>query len=158
MPGLGKHVSDTEGESWGQLSFIILNRKGGGTFLRNNLAATNFQSDYNNAAPRPLLQSPSTLKRSKCYRLASLLSRMLRVFEAVLRLKVMRYVSCANNVQQGGHFILETFFNIPVTPFSVFPAEVLQVGIQTYCVPPVGSRVRMLVGQIFNLSHPQTEI
>lgn len=42
MPGLGKHVSDTEGESWGQLSFIILNRKGGGTFLRNNLAATNF--------------------------------------------------------------------------------------------------------------------
>lgn len=50
MPGLGKHVSDTEGESWGQLSFIILNRKGGGTFLRNNLAATNFYSDYNNAA------------------------------------------------------------------------------------------------------------
>ena len=59
---------------------------------------------------------------------------MLRVFEAVLRLKVMRYVSCANNVQQGGHFILETFFNIPVTPFSVFPAEVLQVGIPTYCI------------------------
>ena len=39
---LGKHVSDTEGEPGrGQLSPVILNRKGGGTFLRNNLLATN---------------------------------------------------------------------------------------------------------------------